>query len=157
MHILIVDDDPLFRSPVERVLHREGHTTCSAGRGSDALRLLYTEPVQAIILDINLTHEMSGWDLIRIKFADSKLRTIPLVIMSGYAQEDLEQGVQELAKKNILSGKSTILSKPFHIQDLLKFLNEVKEEGDKKKDKDPDDGSGGDGGDGGVEGNALNA
>lgn len=148
MHILIVDDDPMFRSPIERLLHNHGHTTCAAGKGSDALRLMYTEPVKVIILDINLTHEMSGWDLIRIRFADEKLRKIPLVIMSGYAQEDILAGIN--ARKNMMSGKSIVMSKPFQVNDLLNFLDDVKEdEGDP-----PDSGSGGPGG---VEGNNLNA
>jgi len=50
--ILIVDDQPQFRSATARLLAHEGHRTLEAADGSEALRLAATQPPDLVITDL---------------------------------------------------------------------------------------------------------
>ena len=52
--VLIVDDEAPLRRVLERSLARHGYRVLAAGSGEDAYRLLATESVDAVLLDIHL-------------------------------------------------------------------------------------------------------
>jgi putative nucleotidyltransferase with HDIG domain len=61
--ILVVDDDDGVRSAVGRFLHARGYEALSAASGEDALGLLASRPVTAVLLDVRLPG-LSGVDLV---------------------------------------------------------------------------------------------
>jgi len=119
MHVLIVDDEPHIRTILARILHGAGHTTCWASDGHGALRLLFGEAIDLILLDMHLP-DMSGWDVARAKYSDPKLRPIPIIVLSGM---DLEE-VRAISRVNVLEN-ATILNKPFYAKDVLQAIEDA--------------------------------
>lgn len=65
MRILIVEDDPVQAEAVSNVLSRHRHTVNVVADGEKAVRVLRTEPVDAVVLDWHLPRmsgiEVLGW------------------------------------------------------------------------------------------------
>nr|WP_246496068.1 response regulator [Methanocalculus chunghsingensis] len=87
MHILHVDDDPLFLELTEIYLNRTGDMTvtcCSSAH--DALRLLETEQFDAIISDYQMP-EMDGIELLfELRSAGY---TLPFIIFTGRSRQEV--------------------------------------------------------------------
>jgi CheY-like chemotaxis protein len=110
MHILIVEDDHVARTAMERLIESLGHTTCWAASGESAVKSMRTEKPELIILDMLLGEGMSGWDVAREKVLDDKLRSIPLIIVSGVSAVDVRNEARVMT--DALAGAMLILSKP---------------------------------------------
>lgn len=61
--LLIVDDEARILSALKRALRREGWRVLTAGTPDEALRLLETEPVDAVLTDHKMPR-MSGLDVL---------------------------------------------------------------------------------------------
>jgi DNA-binding response OmpR family regulator len=92
-HILLVEDDAVLRSLIERNLVARGHCVRCASAAEDALILLREYSFDLILLDINLP-ELTGWDLLRVAHqehlivpfkddADEQIEKLPVVILSA--------------------------------------------------------------------------
>jgi DNA-binding response OmpR family regulator len=81
MHILLVDDERHVRRALARSLEASGHIVTEAERGVDALALLGRDPVDLLVLDVNLP-DMSGWDVLRTAQA-RRLQSPPVVVISA--------------------------------------------------------------------------
>ncbi|MDA0745279.1 MAG: response regulator [bacterium] len=80
-HLLVVDDDDMVRSIVERILVAKGHTVSAVAGGAEALALLMQQTPEMILSDIDMP-EMDGHEL----FREVRLRGfgMPFVAMSGH-------------------------------------------------------------------------
>ena len=105
-HILVVDDYPMNRIKLSRVLEQQGHTVAAAENGQQALDMLRTEPFDVVLLDI-LMPEMDGHQVLEAMKADNQLRDIPVIVIS--AVEDVDSAVQ-----CIEIGAEDFLPKPFN-------------------------------------------
>lgn len=87
--LLVVDDDPLFRTLVRRSL-AEDFSVQSVADGHAALNTALAGPPAVIILDLN----MPGWDGLRtlraIRAEPSLSETATLVLASGAGQRNAE-------------------------------------------------------------------
>lgn len=127
MHILVVEDDPLSRKALLRILAEAGHTTCWAQNAKGAFRHLKHENVEAVLLDIDLGHEsLSGFDIARTMHQTEDWEKIPIIIVSGLDAEDIREEVRP--KKNPLEGVGFIVSKPVEKAVLLRILDGLKGE-----------------------------
>ena len=101
--ILIVEDDALIQLDLEHALHDGGYATITDVSGEAAMAKLETEPnVRALITDINLKNEASGWDVARR--ARELFPDLPVIyVTSAAAEEWTSQGVP----------KSLLIQKPF--------------------------------------------
>ena len=93
-HILVVDDEAPTRELLSIYFKRRGCAVTTASTAEDALRLVGEQPVQLVILDINLG-ETSGLDLLEpIKKKHPKL---PIILFSGIGLDEptLEQARQK--------------------------------------------------------------
>jgi CheY-like chemotaxis protein len=79
--LLVVDDEPSICSALKRTLRRDGYRIHTASSGSDALKVLATNPIQVIISDQRMP-EMTGTDFLHIvkELYPDTLR----IILSGY-------------------------------------------------------------------------
>jgi len=85
--VLIADDSPVMRSFVRRVIELSGFelSECfEANNGDEALALLRTEWVDAILTDVNMP-VVDGEELIRRLASDDLLRSIPIIVISNDA------------------------------------------------------------------------
>ncbi len=62
--VLVVDDEAAIVEALEKVIAKEGWTTCAASNGRDALELLRKRPVDVVITDLRMPG-MAGDDLLR--------------------------------------------------------------------------------------------
>ena len=85
--VLIVDDSPVMRTFIRRVMDMSGFDVGAcfqASDGQEALDVLSKEWVDVILTDINMPN-MNGEELLR--FIDSKKIDIPVVVVSTDATE----------------------------------------------------------------------
>ena len=126
-HILIVDDEAPMRKNVCDLLSDKGYALSETGNGKDAIQKIKTEPVDLVLLDINLP-EMDGLTAL------SKIKTytpdLPVIIFTAY-------GTSERAIEAMKSGAYDYIEKPFELDEFLliveralefsKLVGEVKE------------------------------
>jgi len=88
--VLVVDDDVSSRLLARSVLEKRGYTVVEAGDGVEALdRLRSGPPVALVVADLNMP-AMDGLELIWEMRADSGLRELPVIVLTGETDEILE-------------------------------------------------------------------
>jgi len=118
--VLIVDDSPVMRSFIRRVLVLSGFDVgkcVEAGNGEEALAQLKAHQVDAILTDINMPG-MNGEELLRRLSADGVLKTIPALVISTDATNERIVRMIEL-------GAQGYMSKPFSPEGLREELERV--------------------------------
>ena len=103
IRVLIVEDDALIQLEVEAALRDGGYLTDTESSGEAAIGRLETNTnIRALITDINLIGEKTGWDVARR--AREIFPDIPVVYVTSVSAEDwTSQGVP----------KSILVQKPF--------------------------------------------
>jgi len=113
-HVLAVDDDHDVRSLVCELLVRAGYRVTEAPDGRAALRVLYDERPDLVLLDVSMP-ELDGWaTLERIR----ELSDVPVVILSALGAE-LEK------VRALRAGADDYVTKPFGRQELLARVETV--------------------------------
>jgi CheY-like chemotaxis protein len=85
--ILVVDDSRMNRMTLARVFERKGHAVVTAEDGVEALERLRAEPFDVVLLDIMMPRKDGFETLAEIK-ADSRLREVPVIVISGVEDVD---------------------------------------------------------------------
>lgn len=119
--ILIVDDDKLIRQTLSDILEQKGYRPLMAESGDELEKLLESEEIDTILLDINLPGE-NGIEITRHLKNDERFRHIPIVIQTG-------QNQRETRIEALKAGADDFLLKPVHIEELnarMKSLVKVK-------------------------------
>ena len=106
--ILVVEDDDDIRETLQDVLEAEGYATLAASNGAEALHVLLSGRVPCLILLDLMMPIMSGPELLTRMRQDPRLSSIPVIIVSAWAQE---------AEKT--SGAQGFLKKPVDLEALL--------------------------------------
>lgn len=105
LNIMIVDDSPVMRSFIRKVVGLTGLEVgeiCEAGDGDTALRLLGERWIDLILTDINMPH-MNGEELVRRLDGDELLRTIPVIVVSTDSSHSRIQRMMMLGAKGYVS------------------------------------------------------
>src|ERR1044071_6365048 len=79
--LLVADDEFAVLEVLAMALEGEGHRVLKAGDGVDALRVLRSQPLDAVICD-DLMPMMTGTQLIEAMRADAQLATVPVILMA---------------------------------------------------------------------------
>src|SRR5215472_12678772 len=103
--LLIVDDNRVNRIMLSRYITKLGYQAALAENGRQALEKLQGEPFDLVLLDVQMP-EMNGYQVLEQLKADTRLREIPVIMIS--AVEELESVV-----KCIALGAQDYLPKPF--------------------------------------------
>ena len=101
--VLIVDDEPVMQSLLEKILSREGYQVMVAGDGAEALKMLAQETVSLVLSDIKMPG-MNGFDL--LKEIKARYPGIGVIIMTAY-------GDTFTVKDALLLGADEYITKPF--------------------------------------------
>ena len=89
--ILLVEDEDMVRAVAERALTRAGYSVVTASQGEEGLeRFAQMEKVDLIISDVVMP-TMDGPAMVRAMRA--KRPDLPVLFMSGYAEEQLRQSI----------------------------------------------------------------
>jgi CheY-like chemotaxis protein len=115
MHILVVEDVSATRVALLRVLQQAGHTTCWSATGSGALRLLRSESIDLMLLDVVLP-DLSGWEVRRAQLADPQIATVPVIVISGLSADDV---------RNPMATVLLVMTKPVEVDQLLNAIARV--------------------------------
>ena len=116
--VLLVDDNKLLRSTIERALTLTGHEVVTAVDGKSAIALLPTVNCDVVLTDIVMP-DMDGLELIRaIRKANPATK---VVAMSGGGRGGA-MSYLELAKT---FGAAATLEKPFAIEELGRVISAV--------------------------------
>ncbi len=107
--VLVVDDDPFFRTFCSDVLRQEGFEVQVASSGREALGALAREGFDLVLADIYMP-EMTGLELLQAVKARSP--SLDVLIMTGYASIDT-------AVRALKQGAADYLRKPFAAQELV--------------------------------------
>lgn len=112
--ILVIDDDAGVRGVLKALLERAGHHVLVGQNGEDGLALARAERPELVMLDVEMPG-MNGFDVCSRLKADTKLREVPVVIMTGRALD----GVPARARA---AGAVDWMAKPSELQILLKKI-----------------------------------
>jgi DNA-binding NtrC family response regulator len=113
--ILVVDDDELICSELERLLIQAGYEICTRQKANDALEELQKENIDLVVTDIRLPG-MSGVQL--TKHIVERWPDVPVIVITGFAEIDTAVEVLKL-------GASDFIVKPFSaaiIQESVKLI-----------------------------------
>jgi len=111
--ILIVEDEPLIAQDIKNCCRRIGYQVIGiAGRSERALDLLFSQPIDAVILDISIQGELDGIQLATI--INEKYR-LPFIFLTSHS----DRGTLDRAKGTLPYG---YILKPFDENDLMTAL-----------------------------------
>lgn len=119
-HVLLVDDDPGFRSFACMLLTKNGYRVSQACDGSEALRsvekfLHDSECFDLLFTDLKM-EPMSGMELIRE--IQARGLHVPVLIATGFLDEVSLEELQQIETYQFLI-------KPFKAQDLLRCAEQL--------------------------------
>ena len=103
--ILYVEDNPDNRLLIRRVLQAEGYTVLEAENAAETLKKVRQQPLDLILMDINLP-EVDGYTLTTHIKAIPGLRRVPVIaltanVMRGDRERTLEAGCDGYIQKPI--------------------------------------------------------
>lgn len=116
--ILLVEDDPNFRTVLALALELEGYTVRQAACGQSALDLMDLEVPDIIVSDL----EMSGIDgrtLCKRARAEARYAKIPFVILSAFVGSEESGALEDLPADRFLCKQIPVSDLTRSIQDLL--------------------------------------
>ncbi|MGZ5271554.1 MAG: ATP-binding protein [Ramlibacter sp.] len=108
--VLLVDDNADMRGYLARLLGRE-HDVRTAGDGWQALQRIGERMPDLVLTDM-MMGRMDGFALLERLRADPATATLPVIMLSANATEDLRL-------KALGAGADDVLLKPFHARELL--------------------------------------
>jgi class 3 adenylate cyclase len=104
--VLVIDDNVSNRGLLTRRLSREGHRAIAIDSGLKALRVLESEEVDLILLDLMMP-DLDGFQVLERLKADERFREIPVIMISGLHET-------ESVIRCIEAGAEDYLPKPFN-------------------------------------------
>jgi len=121
LRVLVVDDSPAVRDLIVVNFELEGFEVRSASDGLEALEILASWRPDVVTLDVMMPRLGGLGTLERIR-ADEHLRELPVVVVSGRAQDaDRDRG--------LALGADAYIAKPFEPTDLVALVTRLAREG----------------------------
>lgn len=117
--VLIVDDDPLIRLGLEKLLSKIGYDPISVGTGKAALRKMEEEDLSLVLLDLKLPDSYDGISLLEI--IKQTRPEITVIMISG--QSEIRGAVEAMKL-----GARDYLEKPIDFERLTSILKALEDE-----------------------------
>lgn len=114
LRVLVVEDSPVERDAVARMLRDEGTVVFEAGDGIDALNVLDHETVDLVLLDLRLPHLDGEHLLVRLR----RRAATPVIVVSAMQAEADRVRMLDL-------GADDYVVKPFLARELLARIRAV--------------------------------
>ncbi|HYE82482.1 MAG TPA: ATP-binding protein [Clostridia bacterium] len=110
--VLIVEDDESMVKLINEILKDEGLEMHAVSSGEEALQLVMSTSYKLIILDIALSGQLNGWDVLKNLKNSQETVNIPIIISSVYENKDVA------SQSNI----ADYLVKPFEPEQLIRMV-----------------------------------
>jgi len=120
LHVLVIDDTPINRKIVEKMLRDTNYSIQVAANKDEALQMLQSKPPDFVLMDYQLGEGVTGievWQEIK-KLVPRKLPRFGALVLSAYPLKDRYEELKG-------AGFSGYLSKPFSKEQLLHTLRDV--------------------------------
>jgi two-component system chemotaxis response regulator CheY len=116
--ILVVDDSPTIRRMVRAALGSiSGVAFAEAGSGLQAIETLAVQPVQVVVLDLNMP-DMHGLDVLKFLRSHDRYRQLPVMILTTRG-DDTSRGAA------LDAGATAYMTKPFSPAALVSSVKEL--------------------------------
>lgn len=99
--ILIIEDTPIIREPMARLLRSEGYTVTSAANGVEAIASLETHPVDLVLLDV-LMPKMNGVTFLETFRATPRWTDVPVIAVTGVLDSTWLLRLRELNVRTVI-------------------------------------------------------
>lgn len=117
MKLLVIDDQLAVGRSIQMALAAEDFDVSVAGGGREGIALAQAGAFDAILLDIAMP-EMDGFETLQVLKADTRLKGIPVIMISGWCDEGN-------VKKALTAGAAAFLVKPLKVEGLKRTVLEV--------------------------------
>jgi len=114
--ILVVENDPVLRERLKRILETAGYICKEAKDGQEALSIIRRFSTICLILSDFQMPKMDGLQLLKALKQTPKMRSIPFILVT-------ENSSFSLRKQALRDGALAILYKPYMQHELLHILN----------------------------------
>ncbi|XP_073011848.1 two-component response regulator ORR6-like [Typha latifolia] len=118
IHVLAVDDSSVDRAVIAKLLRSSKYRVTTVDSAKRALELLGLEPNVSMIITDYWMPEMTGYDLLKRVKESSKLRGIPVVIMSS-------ENVPNRISRCLEEGAEDFLLKPVRPSDVSRVCSRM--------------------------------
>jgi two-component system phosphate regulon response regulator PhoB len=119
--ILVVEDEQDVAELIRYHLHRDGYDVTVTASGADALARAREAPPELLLLDV-MVPQLNGWEVCRRLKQDPHTRRIPIIMVTGRAEEGDKVLGFEL-------GADDYVTKPFSPRELLARVRAVMRRG----------------------------
>ena len=116
LKILLVDDIPANLLTLEGILEDENRILIKSFSGNEALKLLMEEPIDLILLDIQMP-DMDGIEVAQLLRANPKTRHIPIIFVSAIAKSERP------SFSEFEPGSFDFIPKPLDIEETQKIVS----------------------------------
>ncbi len=110
--ILIVEDEELIKSLLQKKLVKEGYDVSTASNGEEGLEVMRRVSPDLILLDI-IMPKMGGFEMMEEMRRDEKLEKIPVIVISNSGQP------VELDRAKKLGAKDWLIKTNFDPEEVL--------------------------------------
>ncbi len=115
--LLIVDDEDIALSNLERIMKRDGHAVTAAGGGEQGKRLLETQTFDLLLTDLRM-EGIDGMQLLRL--CRERQPDAEVIVITGHATTD--STVQAMKE-----GAFYYIAKPYRLDEVRKVVGEALE------------------------------
>lgn len=115
--VLLVDDDADTLEMYEIGLSGAGFSPVGTRDGATVARQVETLNPDVIVTDLQL-HGMTGWNIMQSLKEQARARPIPVVLLTGYSNADIDRQAQDL-------GCAAVLTKPCTPDELGEVLHRL--------------------------------
>ena len=119
--ILVVEDEPDVAELIRYHLSRDGYDVTLTASGADALARAHDAPPELVLLDV-MVPQLNGWEVCRRLKQDLHTRRVPIIMVTGRAEEGDKVLGFEL-------GADDYVTKPFSPRELLARVRAVMRRG----------------------------
>ena len=113
--VLIVEDTPVVREPLERLLRYEGYETVAASNGVEALEAMRRRTPDVILLDVAMP-KMNGVRFLQQLRGEERWRGVPVILLTAVMDTTQLRLARELCVREVL------FKPKFTVQDLLEQI-----------------------------------
>lgn len=112
--VLVIEDDDSVRTTLIDILELEGFAALGAGDGEEGILLAHENRPAVIVTDISMPR-FDGYAVLRALKADPRIRDVPVIIVSAWAEK-------ARVAKGLEHGAVEYISKPFRPDHLVAVI-----------------------------------